>query len=143
MRQRQPGTLTVWQVVGLARHAERPYALDYIKRLAPDFVEYHGDRLGADDAALVGGIGTWNGRTTMFLGQQKGRAGFLRVAREGHSERFDLINRRIGGVELTGEIVEAHLATGRRDSFLLRRGHSECKKITRVAEFAHPLARCR
>jgi acetyl-CoA carboxylase carboxyl transferase subunit alpha len=73
VRQRQPGTLTVWQVVELARHAERPYALDYIKRLAPDFVEYHGDRLGADDAALVGGVGTWAGRTTMFLGQQKGR----------------------------------------------------------------------
>jgi acetyl-CoA carboxylase carboxyl transferase subunit alpha len=73
VRQRQPGTLSVWQVVELARHAERPYALDYIKRLAPDFVEYHGDRLGADDAALVGGVGTWAGRTTMFLGQQKGR----------------------------------------------------------------------
>jgi acetyl-CoA carboxylase carboxyl transferase subunit alpha len=73
VRERQPGTLSVWQVVELARHAERPYALDYIKRLAPDFVEYHGDRLGADDAALVGGVGTWAGRTTMFLGQQKGR----------------------------------------------------------------------
>jgi acetyl-CoA carboxylase carboxyl transferase subunit alpha len=73
VRQRQPGTLSVWQVVELARHAERPYALDYIKRLAPDFVEFHGDRLGADDAALVGGVGTWAGRTTMFLGQQKGR----------------------------------------------------------------------
>jgi acetyl-CoA carboxylase carboxyl transferase subunit alpha len=73
MRERQPGTLSVWQVVELARHAERPYALDYIKRLAPDFVEFHGDRLGADDAALVGGVGTWAGRTTMFLGQQKGR----------------------------------------------------------------------
>jgi acetyl-CoA carboxylase carboxyl transferase subunit alpha len=73
VRQRQPGTLSVWQVVELARHAERPYALDYIRRLAPDFVEFHGDRLGADDAALVGGVGTWKGRTTMFLGQQKGR----------------------------------------------------------------------
>ncbi|HVD01138.1 MAG TPA: acetyl-CoA carboxylase carboxyltransferase subunit alpha [Candidatus Dormibacteraeota bacterium] len=73
MTQRHPGTLSVWQVVELARHADRPYSLDYIRRLAPDFVEYHGDRLGADDQALVGGVGTWNGRTTMFLGQQKGR----------------------------------------------------------------------
>jgi len=71
--QRHLGTLSVWQVVELARHADRPYSLDYIRRLAPDFVEYHGDRLGADDQALVGGVGTWNGRTTMFLGQQKGR----------------------------------------------------------------------
>ena len=81
MTQRQPGTLTVWQVVELARHAERPYSLDYIKRLAPDFVEYHGDRLGADDQALVGGVGSWNGRTTMFLGQQKGRTFPERVRR--------------------------------------------------------------
>jgi len=73
VRQKQPGTLSVWQVVELARHSDRPYSLDYIRRLAPDFVEYHGDRLGADDQALVGGVGTWNGRTTMFLGQQKGR----------------------------------------------------------------------
>ena len=73
MTQRHLGTLSVWQVVELARHADRPYSLDYIRRLAPDFVEYHGDRLGADDQALVGGVGTWNGRTTMFLGQQKGR----------------------------------------------------------------------
>ena len=66
-------TLTVWQVVELARHPERPYALDYIRRWAPDFVELHGDRLGADDSALVGGVGSWAGRTVMFLGQQKGR----------------------------------------------------------------------
>jgi acetyl-CoA carboxylase carboxyl transferase subunit alpha len=71
--QKQSGTLSVWQVVELARHPDRPYSLDYIKRLAPDFVEYHGDRLGADDQALVGGVGSWNGRTKMFLGQQKGR----------------------------------------------------------------------
>ncbi|GAC1655733.1 MAG: acetyl-CoA carboxylase carboxyltransferase subunit alpha [Candidatus Dormibacteraceae bacterium] len=72
MRRQRP-TLTVWQVVELARHSERPYALDYIRRWAPDFVELHGDRLGADDNALVGGVGTWQGRTVMFLGQQKGR----------------------------------------------------------------------
>ena len=63
----------VWRVVELARHPDRPYSLDYIRRLAPDFVELHGDRLVGDDAALVAGPGTWNGRTTMFFGQQKGR----------------------------------------------------------------------
>jgi acetyl-CoA carboxylase carboxyl transferase subunit alpha len=78
---RHPGTLSVWQVVELARHPERPYSLDYIRRLAPDFVELRGDRLGADDAALVGGVGTWHGRTTMFLGQQKGRSFPERVRR--------------------------------------------------------------
>jgi acetyl-CoA carboxylase carboxyl transferase subunit alpha len=74
-------TLTVWQVVELARHPERPYSLDYIRRLAPDFVELHGDRLSADDPALVGGVGTWRGRTTMFLGHQKGRSLNERVSR--------------------------------------------------------------
>ncbi len=80
-RAREEPTLTVWQVVELARHAARPYSLDYIRRLAPDFIELHGDRLSADDPALVGGVGTWQGRTTMFLGHQKGRSLKERVAR--------------------------------------------------------------
>ena len=80
-RRPDPTTLTVWQVVELARHANRPYSLDYIRRLAPDFIELHGDRLSADDPALVGGVGTWHGRTTMFLGHQKGRSLKERVAR--------------------------------------------------------------
>ena len=80
VRREQP-TLTVWQVVELARHPSRPYALDYIRRMAPDFVELHGDRLAADDPALVGGVGTWRGRTTMFLGHQKGRSLKERVDR--------------------------------------------------------------
>ncbi|HEV2216400.1 MAG TPA: acetyl-CoA carboxylase carboxyltransferase subunit alpha [Candidatus Dormibacteraeota bacterium] len=73
--------MSVWEVVELARHPDRPYSLDYIKRLAPDFVELHGDRLSADDPALVGGVGRWHGRTTMFLGHQKGRSLKERVAR--------------------------------------------------------------
>ena len=73
--------MSVWETVELARHADRPYSLDYIRRLAPDFIELHGDRLSADDPALVGGIGTWRGRTTMFLGHQKGRSLKDRVAR--------------------------------------------------------------
>jgi acetyl-CoA carboxylase carboxyl transferase subunit alpha len=80
-RQLEETTLTVWQVVELARHANRPYSLDYIRRLAPDFIELHGDRLSADDPALVAGVGTWHGRTTMFLGHQKGRSLKERVAR--------------------------------------------------------------
>jgi acetyl-CoA carboxylase carboxyl transferase subunit alpha len=73
--------LSVWQVVELARHADRPYSLDYIKRIAPDFIELHGDRLSGDDPALVGGVGTFHGRTTVFLGHQKGRTLKERVAR--------------------------------------------------------------
>jgi acetyl-CoA carboxylase carboxyl transferase subunit alpha len=74
-------TLSIWQVVELARHQDRPYSLDYIRRLAPDFVELHGDRVSHDDPAVVAGIGTWRGMTTVFLGQQKGRNLAARVAR--------------------------------------------------------------
>jgi acetyl-CoA carboxylase carboxyl transferase subunit alpha len=74
-------TLSIWQVVELARHQDRPYALDYIRRLAPDFVEMHGDRISHDDPAMVAGLGTWRDRTVVFLGQQKGRNLADRVAR--------------------------------------------------------------
>jgi acetyl-CoA carboxylase carboxyl transferase subunit alpha len=63
----------IWARVQLARHPERPHSLDYIRRLASDFEELHGDRLGHDDAALVAGLGSWDGTTVMFIGQQKGR----------------------------------------------------------------------
>ena len=72
-RQPEETTLTVWQVVELARHANRPYSLDYIRRLAPDFIELHGDRLSADDPALVAGMAFYHGRPVMVVGQQKGR----------------------------------------------------------------------
>ncbi len=69
----RPDTVSVWQLVELARHPERPYTMDYISRLVPDFVELHGDRLSGDDPAIVAGVGTWHGRTAMFMGNQKGR----------------------------------------------------------------------
>lgn len=65
--------LTRWQKVQLSRHPERPYALDYIYQLTDDFVELHGDRASADDKAMVGGFGTLDQQTIMFIGQQKGR----------------------------------------------------------------------
>ena len=81
MKARDRDTLRVWQVVELARHPDRPYSLDYISRLVPDFVELHGDRISHDDPALVAGLGTWRGRTTVFFGHQKGRTLADRVAR--------------------------------------------------------------
>lgn len=81
MKERERDTLRVWQVVELARHPDRPYALDYISRLAPDFIELHGDRVSHDDPALVAGLGTWRNRTTVFLGHQKGRNLADRVGR--------------------------------------------------------------
>lgn len=65
--------LTRWQRVQLSRHADRPYTLDYIEGLSTKFIELHGDRSVSDDKAMVGGFGEVDGRTVMFIGQQKGR----------------------------------------------------------------------
>ncbi len=65
--------LTPWQRVQVSRHPERPYTLSYIKYLTGgDFIELHGDRGVKDDKAMIGGFGTLNGETVMFIGQQKG-----------------------------------------------------------------------
>jgi acetyl-CoA carboxylase carboxyl transferase subunit alpha len=65
--------LTRWQRVQLARHPRRPYTLDYLQVIAPDFVELHGDRLFRDDRAVIGGMATIDGVPVMIIGQQKGR----------------------------------------------------------------------
>ena len=66
--------LTPWQKVQMSRHPNRPYTLDYINALTKgDFVELHGDRGVKDDKAMIGGWGTIDGKTVMFIGQQKGR----------------------------------------------------------------------
>lgn len=65
--------LTRWQRVQLSRHPDRPYTLDYLYNITDDFVEIHGDRTVKDDKAMVGGFGSIDGQTVMFVGQQKGR----------------------------------------------------------------------
>lgn len=62
-----------WKRVELARHPERPYALDYIERIFDGFTELHGDRYFADDAAIVGGVGFLAGRPVTVIANQKGR----------------------------------------------------------------------
>src|SRR5215210_5903127 len=64
---------TAWERVQLARHPQRPYTLDYVGLAFSDFLELHGDRLCADDAAIVGGLAALDGRTVMVIGHQKGR----------------------------------------------------------------------
>ena len=65
--------LTRWQKVQLARHADRPYTLDYISMITKDFIELHGDRHYRDDKAIVGGLAMIDDRKVMLIGHQKGR----------------------------------------------------------------------
>jgi acetyl-CoA carboxylase carboxyl transferase subunit alpha len=64
--------LTPWQKVQVARHPERPHCLDYIGGLITDFVPLAGDRAFAEDAAVIGGIGRFRGRSILVLGTEKG-----------------------------------------------------------------------
>lgn len=73
--------LTAWQIAQIARHPMRPYTLDYLKLISPDFQELHGDRMYADDPAIVGGIGRIDGRPLVIIGHQKGRDTKERVRR--------------------------------------------------------------
>jgi acetyl-CoA carboxylase carboxyl transferase subunit alpha len=65
--------LTAYQKVQLARHPQRPYFLDYMEHLCPDFMELHGDRKFGDDAAMVAGFGTIRNMPVCLIGHQKGR----------------------------------------------------------------------
>jgi acetyl-CoA carboxylase carboxyl transferase subunit alpha len=73
--------LSAWQVAQLARHPLRPYTNDYIAAICPDFQELHGDRMYADDTALVGGLARIDGISVMLIGHQKGRDTKSRVRR--------------------------------------------------------------
>jgi acetyl-CoA carboxylase carboxyl transferase subunit alpha len=65
--------LTPWQVAQLARHPQRPYTLDYAAAICDEFQELHGDRMYADDHAIVGGLARLGGRPVVLIGHQKGR----------------------------------------------------------------------
>ena len=73
--------LSAWQIAQVARHPMRPYTADYLELIAPDFQELHGDRMYADDPAIIGGIGRLEDRPVMFIGHQKGRDTKERVRR--------------------------------------------------------------
>ncbi len=65
--------LNAWQVSQLARHPQRPYTLDYVKRIFTEFEELHGDRAYADDPVIIGGVARLDGKPVMIIGHQKGR----------------------------------------------------------------------
>jgi acetyl-CoA carboxylase carboxyl transferase subunit alpha len=73
--------LSRWQKTLLARHAERPYTLDYVAALMEEWVEIHGDRAFADDPAIVAGFARFRGRSVCVVGHQKGRGTKERIER--------------------------------------------------------------
>src|SRR5437660_8789687 len=81
LRQRTYASLTAWQRTQLARHPRRPYMRDWCKLLFDDFLELHGDRLFGDDAAIVGGLARFEGRSIVVIGHQKGRDTREKIAR--------------------------------------------------------------
>jgi acetyl-CoA carboxylase carboxyl transferase subunit alpha len=81
LRQRTYASLTAWQRTQLARHPKRPYTRDWCRLLFDDFTELHGDRRFGDDAAIVGGLARFEGRSVVVIGQQKGRDTREKIAR--------------------------------------------------------------
>src|SRR6204780_1777486 len=81
LRQEMKTLQTAWQKTELARHPQRPQALDYIERLFTDFSEIHGDRSFGDDAAIVCGMARFHGEEILVVGTQKGRDMKQRVYR--------------------------------------------------------------
>ena len=65
--------LSRWQRIQLARHPDRPFSMDYINYLCPDFIELHGDRHFMDDPAVIAGLGDMDNRKIVLIGQQKGK----------------------------------------------------------------------
>jgi acetyl-CoA carboxylase carboxyl transferase subunit alpha len=120
--------LTPWQITQLARHPQRPYALDYINAICSDFQELHGDRMYADDMAIVGGPARLDGRAVMLIGHQKGRDTKERVRRnygmpkpEGYRKA-----RRLPGCGLRGTQPE----------------RSHCPQSVRNGDAAHADRQC-
>ena len=92
--------LATWAQVELARHPDRPYALDYIHAIFSNFFELHGDRLYGDDHAIIGGPAALDLRTVMVIAQQKGRSTAERAMRnfgmanpEGYRKALRLIRQ--------------------------------------------------
>ena len=90
------GNLTPWQRVLIARHPQRPYTLDYVRLVMEEFIELAGDRLFANDLAIVTGLARMDGRTLAVIGHQKGRdtkENLMRNFGSAHPEGYRKANR--------------------------------------------------
>ena len=73
------GKLTPWQKAQVARHVERPHTVDYVGQLIEEFTPLAGDRLFGEDLAMIGGLGTFRGRSVVVIGQEKGSSTETRI----------------------------------------------------------------
>jgi acetyl-CoA carboxylase carboxyl transferase subunit alpha len=94
--------LTPWQKTQVARHEDRPKALDYIAGLITDYVALSGDRAFAEDAAIVGGMGRFDGRPVMVLGTEKGSDTDTRVRHNFGSAKPEGYRKARRLIELAG-----------------------------------------
>jgi acetyl-CoA carboxylase carboxyl transferase subunit alpha len=96
------GKLTPWQKTQVARHPDRPKALDYIRQLVADFTPLAGDRAFADDAAIVGGLGRFRGQSVVIIGTEKGSDTDTRVKHNFGSAKPEGYRKARRLIELAG-----------------------------------------
>jgi len=96
-------SLTPWQRVEMARHPGRPYTNDYVKHLFSDWLEIHGDRKFADDAAIVSGIGSLEGVSFVVVGHEKGRKTAEKVKRNFGSAHPEGYRKALRVMKLAGK----------------------------------------
>ena len=95
--------LSPWQTTLVARHARRPYTLDYVEQLLSGFTEIHGDRRFSDDAAIVCGFGTFRGRPVLVIGHQKGRTTKEKIHRNFGMPRPEGYRKALRGMQLAAK----------------------------------------
>ncbi|MBI3966922.1 MAG: acetyl-CoA carboxylase carboxyltransferase subunit alpha [Chloroflexi bacterium] len=130
-----------WRRVQLARHPQRPHTLDYVNLLFDDFVELHGDRAFADDAAIVGGPARFRDATVMVIGHQKGRDTQENVSRHfgmAKPEGYRKVKRLLHQAEKFGFPVLTLIDTPGADPGL---GSEERGQASAIAECIFTLAR--
>ncbi len=96
-------SLTPWQRVEMARHPGRPYTNDYVKHLFSDWLEIHGDRKFADDAAIVSGIGSLEGVSFVVVGHEKGRKTAEKIKRNFGSAHPEGYRKALRVMKLAGK----------------------------------------
>jgi len=132
--------LSSWQTVLVARHKDRPYAADYINLVFDDFFELHGDRMFADDHAIMAGLASLDGKTFMLICQQKGRDTKEKIFRNSgmpHPEGYRKANRLMRQAEKFGIPVVALIDTAGASITL---GDEERGQSTAIAENLYLMA---